>query len=68
MGSKVLLLTDGQKYTMPSMLGWSRKEAEAFASLTGVEIKIWFGLLFYAQSITKGTELKQGTKIELYAK
>lgn len=68
MGSKVLLLTDGQKYTMPSMLGWSRKEAEAFASLTGVEIKMNGLGSIYAQSITKGTELKQGTEIELYAK
>ena len=67
-GSKVLLLTDGQKYTMPSMLGWSRKEAEAFASLTGVEIKMNGLGSIYAQSITKGTELKQGTVIELYAK
>lgn len=66
--SKVLLLTDGQKYTMPSMLGWSRKEAEAFASLTGVEIKMNGLGSIYAQSITKGTELKQGTVIELYAK
>lgn len=67
-GSKVLVLTDGQKYTMPSMLGWSRKEAEAFASLTGVEIKMNGLGSIYAQSITKGTELKQGTVIELYAK
>ena len=66
--SKVLLLTDGQKYTMPSMLGWSRKEAEAFASLTGVEIKMNGLGSIYSQSITKGTELKQGTVIELYAK
>ena len=44
------------------------KEAEAFASLTGVEIKMNGLGSIYAQSITKGTELKQGTEIELYAK
>ena len=36
-GDKVFLLTNGANYLMPNMLGWSRNEVIAFASLTNLK-------------------------------
>ena len=66
--TKVMLLTDGDKIEMPSMIGWSRKDAEAFASLAGVEIEVNGIGSIYEQSVSKGTILNSKVKIKVSAK
>ena len=51
---------------MPSMTGWSRKEAEAFGAMANVEIEFKGVGSIYEQSVSKGTKLKTH-KITLYA-
>ncbi len=66
--TKVFLQTDGTKITMPSMEGWSRKEAEAFASMADIQLEIDGIGNIYKQSVNKGTVLKAKQKIKVYAK
>lgn len=66
--SRVFLKTNGTKITMPSMTGWSRKEAEAFASIANVEIEFDGLGTIYEQSIDTGTILKDNQKIKVKAK
>ena len=66
--TKVMLLTDGDKIEMPAMIGWSRKDAEAFASLAGVEIEVNGVGSIYEQSVSKGTILNSKVKIKVSAK
>lgn len=66
--SRVMVLTDGKKIEMPSMTGWSRKDAEAFATLAGVKLDISGVGTIYSQSISKGTVLKDNQTIKVYAK
>lgn len=66
--TRVMLATDGTKMTMPSMVGWSRKEAEAFASLAGINIVTNGAGTIYKQSVAKGSTLKAKQVIKVYAK
>lgn len=66
--TKVFLQTDGAKITMPSMEGWSRKEAEAFASMANIQLEIDGIGNIYKQSVNKGTVLKANQKVKIYAK
>lgn len=66
--SRVFLQTNGTNITMPSMDGWSRKEAEAFASMANVKIKFDGLGTIYKQSVSKGTKLKENQEITVYAK
>lgn len=66
--SRVFLQTNGTNVTMPSMTGWSRKEAEAFGTMANVEIEFDGVGTIYKQSVTKGTKLKANQKIKVYAK
>lgn len=66
--SRVFIQTNGTNITMPSMDGWSRKEAEAFASMANVEIQFDGIGSVYQQSVTKGTKLTGGQKIVVKAK
>ncbi len=66
--SRVFISTDGSKITMPSMIGWSRKEAEAFASMAGVKIEYDGVGIIYEQSVSKGKTLKQDQTITVKAK
>ena len=50
------------------MIGWSRKDAEAFASLAGVEIEVNGVGSIYEQSVSKGTILNSKVKIKVSAK
>lgn len=66
--SRVFLQTDGDEITMPSMDGWSRKEAEAFASMANITIK-YEGLgTIYKQSVSKGDKLSANQEVTVYAK
>lgn len=65
--TRVMLATNGSKITMPSMTGWSRKEAEAFGSLAGVNITVVGAGTIYKQSVEKGTTLKNKQTIKVYA-
>lgn len=66
--SRVFLQTNGTTITIPSMIGWSRKEAEAFASMANVTIQFNGIGNIYKQSVSKGTKLKANQKIKVYAK
>lgn len=66
--SRVFLQTNGTNITMPSMTGWSRKEAEAFAAMANVEIEFKGVGSIYKQSVSKGTKLKANQKITVTAK
>lgn len=65
--SRVFLQTNGTNMTMPSMTGWSRKEAEAFANMANVEIQFEGIGNVYKQSVSKGTKLTENEKITVYA-
>jgi len=65
--SRVFLQTNGSNITMPSMEGWSRKEAEAFASMANVKI-IYEGIgTITKQNVAKGTKLEDNQEITVYA-
>jgi penicillin-binding protein 2B len=66
--SRVMIATDGNKIIMPSMEGWSRKEAEAFGALSGVTIETEGAGTIYKQDVEKGAEIKLNQKIKVYAK
>lgn len=66
--SRVFIQTNGSKITMPSMVGWSRKEAEAFASMANINLEYKGVGIIYKQSISKGKTLKSNQKITVYAK
>lgn len=66
--SRVFLSTNGTNITMPSMEGWSRKEAEAFALMANVNIEFDGVGTIYKQDVSKGTKLKNNQKIKVYAK
>ncbi|MFR7592524.1 MAG: penicillin-binding protein [Longibaculum sp.] len=66
--SRVFLSTDSTDITMPSMEGWSRKEAEAYATMANVKIKFEGIGTIYKQSVSKGTKLKANQEITVYAK
>lgn len=64
--SRVFLQTNGTEITMPSMEGWSRKEAEAFASMANVKIKYEGIGTITKQSVNKGTKLEPNQEIIVY--
>lgn len=66
--TKVFLQTNGLKMTMPSMEGWSRKEAEAFSSMANIQLEFDGVGNIYKQDVTKGTVLKENQKVKVYAK
>ena len=66
--SRVFLQTNGTNITMPSMDGWSRKEAEAFAAMADVRMTFDGVGTIYKQNIPKGTKLKSNQEIKVQAK
>lgn len=66
--SRVFLKTNGTEVTMPSMVGWSRKEVEAFANMAGVTIKFEGLGKVSEQSVSKGTVLTPELEIVVTAK
>lgn len=66
--SRVFIQTNGTEMIMPSMEGWSRKEAEAFASMANVKMSFEGVGAIKSQSVPKGTKLKQNQKIVVKTK
>lgn len=66
--SRVFLQTNSSTITMPSMEGWSRKEAEAFAAMANVKIDFSGVGSIYEQDVVKGTKLKANQEIKVKAK
>ena len=64
--SRVFLQTDGSTITMPSMIGWSRKEAQAFATMANIDIEFNGIGNIYSQSVSKGVKLTPNQKIKTY--
>ena len=65
--SRVFLRTNGSEVTMPSMIGWSRKEVEAFANMAQMTIEFDGLGRVSEQSVTKGTILTPDLKIKVKA-
>ncbi len=66
--SRVFISTNGSKIIMPSMVGWSRKESEAFASMANIQLEFKGVGTVYKQSVSKGKTLKQNQKVIVEAK
>ena len=62
---RIMLLTSWNNYTMPDMRGWSRKEVNAFAQLTGIKINIQGSGFVIEQNVEIGTSIDSTTVIEL---
>ena len=64
-GNKAFLLTNGKKYIMPDMTGWSYTEVQTYFKLTGINYKTnGFGYVI-TQSVEKDTELTSSTIVEI---
>ena len=50
------------------MVGWSRKESEAFASMANIQLEFKGVGTVYKQSVSKGKTLKQNQKVIVEAK
>lgn len=66
--TRIFLQTNGSKIKMPSMKGWSRKEAEAFASMANISLEVDGAGTIYKQNVKKGTVLKSGDVVKVKAK
>lgn len=66
--SRVFLQTNGTEVTMPAMEGWSRKEAEAFASMANIQLQFHGQGAIFEQSVTKGTQLQANQEVIVNAK
>ena len=64
-GSKVFLLTNDEKYTIPNMVGWSSSEATTLCHLLGIKYNINGYGFVKEQSLKEGTEVTQDTEINL---
>lgn len=66
-GQKVLFLTDGKNISMPDLTGWTRKDVEAFAKMTGIQLMIRGNGVVTSQSIKKDTVItpNQSLVVEL---
>ncbi len=65
---RILLLTDGSSLTMPNMIGWTRKDVEAFCSLSGINIIIEGNGKVSSQSVKKGTTISAESEITVKLK
>lgn len=63
-GDRIFLKTDGDDITLPNMVGWSKKEVSAFASLSGLNITIEgsHGQVV-SQSVEENTIIHSGDQI-----
>ena len=62
---RVFVLTNGNKITMPNMLGWTRKDLTVFWQLTGISIKTSGYGKVTSQNVEEGTTISTDTKIEV---
>lgn len=65
---RLLLLTDGTSYTMPNMIGWTRKDVDAFCELSGISINIEGNGKVSSQSVKKGTSISAESEITVKMK
>ncbi|MDO4378273.1 MAG: penicillin-binding protein [Erysipelotrichia bacterium] len=62
---RIMLLTSWNNYTMPDMIGWSRKEVNSFVQLTGIMINMQGNGFVTEQNVEVGTSIDNTTVIEL---
>jgi penicillin-binding protein 2B len=60
----IFLLTSLENLTMPDMTGWTRKDVNAFSSLTGIPVTITGSGKVVSQSVEAGAEISSETQIE----
>ena len=65
--TRVFLLTNGENYTMPNMVGWSRKEAEIYANYIGMSIEASGTGTVTSQSIPVGTTINSQSNLKIKA-
>ena len=64
----IFLITNGSEFTIPNFIGWSKKDVQTFANLTGIEIEFdGYGYVF-EQSIKANEVLKEKEKIQIKLK
>lgn len=65
-GDKVFIKTNGTEITLPDMLGWSKKEAQSYASLSGLKIIIQ-GTSGHVQnqSVASGSVVHSGDEVTI---
>jgi penicillin-binding protein 2B len=65
-GSRVFIKTDGANITIPNMTGYSVKEINTFASLSGINITTeGNGKCASSQSVAEGTVMKAGDSLTI---
>src|SRR5699024_1083906 len=62
---RLLLLTDGSSLSMPNMIGWTRKDVNAFCTLSGIDITIEGNGKVKSQSVKKGTAISAESEISV---
>lgn len=62
---RLLLLTDGSSLSMPNMIGWTRKDVNAFCALSGIDITIEGNGKVKSQSVKKGTAISAESEISV---
>lgn len=62
---RMLLLTEGTSITMPNMIGWTRKEVNAFCELTGIDITVEGNGKVTSQSVKKGKTISADSEISV---
>ena len=62
-GEKVFLLTNGNKYIMPDMTGWSRSDVVSYFSLINVKYKIEGNGYVTLQSILANKEIDRSSEV-----
>ncbi|MBQ4031472.1 MAG: penicillin-binding protein [Bacilli bacterium] len=64
-GSKIFLLTNDEKYTLPNMVGWSSSEATTLCRLLGIKYKISGYGFVKEQSVEEGTEITEDMELSI---
>lgn len=62
---KIFIYTGSQNITMPNMVGWSQKEVQTYANISGINIKMSGSGYVTQQNIAEGTVINLDTAIEL---
>ena len=65
-GDKVFIKTNGTEITLPDMNGWSKKEVQAYASLSGIKLVIE-GTSGHvtSQSVASGSIVHSGDEVTI---
>lgn len=63
--SKVFLILDKNQFSLPNMIGWSRKEVQALSAISGITIELQGYGVVKSQSVPENTLVHAGDKIQV---